>query len=65
MHYLYYQAIEAARSYQMTEEERKEQLISRVYGNIHMEQPAITKELVRRLVELHLRQTIANLDGSC
>lgn len=56
MHYLYYQAIEAARAYRMTEVEREEQLIRRVYGNIHLEQPAVTKEMVRELVTKHRRQ---------
>lgn len=50
MHYLYYAAIEAARNIRMTDAEEEEQLISFVYGNIHMEQPAVTKELVRELV---------------
>jgi hypothetical protein len=50
MHYLYYEALEADRHIRITEEERQEQLVSRVYGNIHMEQPGVTKELVRELV---------------
>jgi len=50
MHYLFYQAIETARYFRMTDTQREEQLISRVYGNIHLEQPAVTKEMVRELV---------------
>ena len=50
MHYLFYQAIETARHFRMTDAQREEQLISRVYGNIHLEQPAVTKEMVRELV---------------
>lgn len=60
MHYLYYQALEAARHVHMTEIEREEQLISRVYGNIHLEQPGITKELVRQLVRKSLRERNAD-----
>ena len=55
MHYLYYQALEAARHVQMDELQREELLISRVYGNIHLEQPGITKALVRELVRKSLR----------
>lgn len=53
VHYLFYQAIETARHVRMTDTERDEQLISRVYGNIHIEQPAVTKEMVRELVRQH------------
>lgn len=60
MHYLYYQALEAARHVHMTETEREEQLISRVYGNIHLEQPGVTKELVRELVRESLRERNAD-----
>lgn len=60
MHYLFYQAIETARHIRMTDEEREEQLISRVYGNIHLEQPAITKEIVRELVQNRRRERIGD-----
>jgi hypothetical protein len=56
VHYLYYQALEAARHVRMTEEQREEQLISRVYGNIHLEQPGLTRELVRELVKRDHRE---------
>lgn len=60
MHYLYFQALEAAQRVHMTEIEREEQLISRVYGNIHLEQPGVTKELVRELVRRSLRERNAD-----
>ena len=60
MHYLYYEALESARNTQMTDEEREEQLVSRVYGNIHFDQPAVTRELVRDLVRKHARERNAD-----
>ncbi len=56
MHYLYYQALEAAQRVRMTDNEREEQLISRVYGNIHLEQPGVTRELIRELVQKSHRE---------
>jgi len=36
--------LEAAKRYQMTAEEREEQVCSFAYGNVHLENAAITKE---------------------
>ena len=47
VHYLYFAAIQGARKLQMTLEAKNEQLISRVYGNVHLEYPEVTRELVR------------------
>ena len=39
--------LEAARHYRMSPEEREEQRISFAYGNVVIENPSITKDLVR------------------
>lgn len=44
-------AIEKAKTYIMSDLERKEQLISWVYGNLAIENPSITKESIRKIVE--------------
>jgi len=48
MHYLYHQLLQQARQNTMTAGEREAQLISRVYGNLRIEHPEITRELVRQ-----------------
>ncbi len=35
----------------MTDEERDEQIVQRVYGNVHMEHPAITLDMVRQVLK--------------
>jgi hypothetical protein len=39
--------LEAARNHEMTPEERREQRISFVYGNLAIDDPSVTKEHVR------------------
>jgi hypothetical protein len=53
MHPLYDLAVQQARQVQMTAGERETQLISRVYGNVHLEFPELTREMVRKLVTEH------------
>lgn len=43
----------------MTAEQRDVQLINRVYGNIAIENPQITREMVAEQLKIY-RQTIAN-----
>jgi hypothetical protein len=35
----------------MTEQERVDQLVNLVYGNVHVEHPAVTMDLVRKVVQ--------------
>ena len=60
MHYLYHDVIEKARHNHMTDGEREAQLISRVYGNIHLENPDVTRELVRQRLLLKKAREEAN-----
>lgn len=39
--------LEAAKSHEATPEERDEQIVSFAYGNTHLHNPLITKEMVR------------------
>lgn len=55
MHYLYHDVIERARRVQMTDAERLEQLVSHVYGTVHLEYPQITRELVRHRLEVRIQ----------
>jgi hypothetical protein len=41
--------LEAARNHEMTPEERREQRISFVYGNLAIDDPTVTKEHVRQV----------------
>lgn len=45
--------IESLRTYEMSPEERKEQAISWVYGQLAIDDPSVTKDSVRRLMEDH------------
>lgn len=42
--------IERARRHRMTDDERREQLISFAYGNVALGNPAVTLESVRRVL---------------
>ncbi len=43
--------LEAARHIEMTDEEREEQRRSFVYGNLNIENPRVTRELVDRVAD--------------
>jgi hypothetical protein len=59
MHYFYHQVLQQARHNRMTNGEREAQLISRVYGNLRIEHPEITRELVRqRLLLMNARSPV-------
>lgn len=47
--------IEKAKDYQMTPEEQEEERISFAYGNLAIENPKITKEIVRVLAAQELK----------
>lgn len=49
--YLACDAIDNGPALRMTEEQRMEQLAVLVYGNVHVEHPAITMELARKIVQ--------------
>ena len=51
VHYMYYQAVADAKGLRMTEQQRADQLVSRVFGNVHIEYPEVTRELVRTVVQ--------------
>ena len=40
-----------ARAHEMTAEERREQAVSFVYGNLAIEDPSVTRDQVRRVLE--------------
>jgi len=48
---MYYQAVADAKGLRMTEQQRADQLVSRVFGNVHIEYPEVTRELVRTVVQ--------------
>ena len=44
--------IEEARRYEMSSEEKRDQIISFAYGNTHLENPAITREHVEEAMAI-------------
>jgi hypothetical protein len=42
--------LESIKDYKMTEEEKFEQMVSFVYGNLAIDEPGISKEFVRGIV---------------
>jgi hypothetical protein len=46
----------------MTEQQRADQLVNRVYGNVRVEHPGVTIELVRKVVEE--RRAAGTLDAT-
>jgi hypothetical protein len=58
--------ISAAPPVRLTPKQREAQLISRVYGNIHLEHPLVTRELVEaRLRTRQLTEATDETVGGC
>ena len=47
----------------MTAEEKDEQLFNRVYGNISIENPRVTRELVAEQLKLHRKTTTSTAEN--